>query len=299
MKSLLAATLGILPFAHAAQAAEPPADPPGVFVPDSQWETVSDGYQILEGIAALPDGPVFITDVPAKQLFRLAPDGGRTLVDEQTDRANGLAFGPDGRLFGACMGKPAIVHWDTRTGTKGEIPLPTPANDLAITPAGSLYCTWGAANAIYHLVIADPKPTKVAELPNPNGITLSHDRKELWVGEFYGNTVRAFPILPDGTLGPFRPAFTAKVPPDGKGLLDGMTPLADGRLLAATALGLQILAADKKNLLIPNPTPRRANYVRIVTTPDGKRWIYAAHEKSLLRRQTLLHAPEYPEIRIP
>jgi sugar lactone lactonase YvrE len=288
MKSLLAATLGILPFAHAAQPADPPADPPGVFAPDSQWETLSDGYQILEGIAASQEGTVFITDVPAGQLFRIAPDGPRTLVDQDTQRANGLAFGPDGRLYGACMAKPALVHWDTRTGTKAEIPLPTPANDLAITPAGALYYTWGAANAIYHLAIADPKPTKVADLPNPNGITLSHDRKELWVGEFYGDTVRAFPILPDGTLGPPRPAFKARIPPNGKGLLDGMTPLADGRLLAATALGLQILTADKEPLLIPNPTPRRANYVRIVTTPDGKRWIYAAHEKSLLRRQTLL-----------
>jgi len=100
--------------------------------------------------------------------------------------------------------------------------------------------------------------------------------------------VLAFPILPDEKLGPSRPAFKAKVPPNGKGLLDGMTPLPDGRLLVATALGLQILATDADPILIPNPTSHRANYVRLITSPDGQRWIYAAHEKSVIRRKTSL-----------
>lgn len=259
-----------------------------VFPEGSEWETVSKGHHIVEGIAVAPDGTVFLTDVPDGELFKLDSTGQETLHDGKTAKANGLAFGPDGRLFAACMGAPAITAWNLKAGTRAEIPLPTPSNDLVLTPGGSLYCTWGPANAIYHLSVADPQAIKVAEVKNPNGITLSHDGRELWVGEFTGDTVLAFPILRDGSLGPSRPAFKAKVPANGKGLLDGMTPLPDGRLLAATALGLQILSTDADPVLLANPTAHRANYVRLVTDSEGGRWIYAAHEKTVIRRKTLL-----------
>lgn len=210
------------------------------------------------------------------------------MLDAETSRANGLTFGPDGKLYAACMAEPIILAWDFKTGKTSRIPLPSPANDLAISSGGQLYCTWGAENAVYHLDLADPKPVKAAELPNPNGIALSHDGRELWVGEFFSETVRAFPILAGGRLGPSRAAFKAKVPEDGKGLLDGMTPLADGRLLVGTALGLQILSENAPPVLLPNPTKQRANYVRFVTDAKGQRWIYVAHVKSVLRRRTLL-----------
>ena len=89
-------------------------------------------------------------------------------------------------------------------------------------------------------------------------------------------------------LGRARAGFKAKVPDDGKGLLDGMTRLSDGRLLVGTALGLQILSPDGTSELLPNPTDQRANYVRIITDASGQRWIYAAHVKSVLRRRTSL-----------
>jgi sugar lactone lactonase YvrE len=259
-----------------------------VFPEDSAWETVSSGHEVVEGIAAGADGAVFLTDVPGKELFKLDKDGRETLLDGSTDGANGLATGPDGRLFGACMNTPAIAIWNPETKDRSMIPLPTPANDLAITAAGALFYTWGPSDAVYHLDIANPQPRKLADMPNPNGITISHDGRELFVGEFFGNTVRAFPILDGGKLGPARAAFRAKAPENGKGLLDGMTPLRDGRLLVATALGLQILSTGAEPVVLPNPTDQRANYVRIITDSAGVRWIYAAHVKTVLRRKTLL-----------
>jgi aryl-alcohol dehydrogenase-like predicted oxidoreductase len=166
-----------------------------MFPEGSEWETVSKGHRIVEGIAVAPDGTVYLTDVTDGELFKLEPSGLEKLHDGKTAKANGLAFGPDGRLYAACMGKPAITAWDLNAGTRSEIPLPAPANDLAVTSSGSLYCTWGPANAIYHLSVADPQAIKVAEVKNPNGITLSHGGGELWVGEFTGDTVVAFPIL--------------------------------------------------------------------------------------------------------
>jgi sugar lactone lactonase YvrE len=258
-----------------------------IFAAESSWETVSEGHRIVEGIAWAKD-KLFLTDVPDRELFRIPSGRGQELMDADTGAANGLAVGPDGRLYGACMHRPAIAVWDLETGARSDIALPTPANDLAITTDGGVYYTWGAANAVYRFSLCNPKPVKAADLPNPNGITLSHDGRELWVGEFHGDTVRAFPILDDGQLGASRAAFKAKVPDNGRGLLDGMTPISDGRLLVATALGLQILAKNGEPIVLPNPTAHRANYVRILRMADGRRWIYAAHEKSVLRRKSRL-----------
>lgn len=258
-----------------------------IFAADSTWETVSEGHRIVEGIA-WANGSLYLTDVPERELFRISPDRGQELMNADTGAANGLAIGPDGRLFGACMHRPAIAVWDLKTNVRTDIALPTPANDLAMTADGRVFYTWGAANAVYRFSLSDPKPVKAADLPNPNGITLSHDGRELWVGEFHGDTVLAFAILDDGQLGPSRAALKAKVPDNGRGLLDGMTPLSDGRLLVATALGLQILAENREPIVLPNPTTHRANYVRIIRMADGSRWIYAAHEKSVLRRKSRL-----------
>jgi gluconolactonase len=257
------------------------------FAAGSQWETVGQGYSVVEGIAAR-DGAVYFTDVPAAKLFRLEPDKPEFLLDPATAKANGLAFGSDGILYGACMAEPQIRIWNLKSGARTEIALPSPANDLVISARGFLYCTWGALNVVHYLDLAKPDLVRTIETPNPNGITLNHDGTELFVGQFNGDTVRAFPIQPDGAPGPPREAFKVKVPADGKGLIDGMTPLADGRLLVATALGLQVLSSTAPPVLIPNPTPHRANYVRFITDAAGRRWLYVAHVKSMLRRQTVL-----------
>lgn len=261
------------------------ADETGLFAPGSAWEMVSDGHRVAEGIASAA-GDIFITDVPDGELFRISPDGSESMVDAKTNGANGLAIGPDGQLYGACMHKPVIAVWDPATGERAaDITLPTPANDMAITADGHVFYTWGPANAVFRVSLENPIPVKAAELPNPNGITLSHDGGELWVGEFFGDTVRAYPILDDGRLGPPRNAFKAHVPDDGRGLLDGMTPLPDGRLLAGTALGLQILAENRPAVTLPNPATQRANYTRILTLPDNTRWVYATFVHSVMRRK--------------
>ena len=150
------------------------------FFPDgSQWETVGEGYHVVEGIAA-KNGTIYYTDVPDEELYRLEPGKPEFLMDQSTAKANGLAFGPDGTLYGVCMAEPRITGWNLDTGARVHIPLPSPANDLVITANGHLYCTWGALSAVYHVNLAKPAPVKVAEMPNPNGITLNRDGTEQW-----------------------------------------------------------------------------------------------------------------------
>ncbi len=264
------------------------ADDSTLFPAGSTWETIGNDYNVVEGIAGLPDGSVYFTDVLGDKLLRHLPDGKDEVIDSKTTQANGLAFGPGEKLYSVCMKEPKALVWDLKSGERTEISLACTGNDLVIANNRWLYWTWGPTNSVYRLDLESMKSRKIAEVPNANGITLSHDGRELWVGEFTGKTVQAFPISANGDLGPSRAAFQVKTPENGKGFIDGMIPLADGRLLAATALGLQILSADGSAIVFPNPSTQRANYVRLLTDAAGVHWLYVAHVKSVLRRKTSL-----------
>lgn len=255
-----------------------------IFAVDSSWETISGNHNIVEGIAAASDGTVYVTDVLDDELIRLNPDGSETIIDQATGHANGLATGPDGRLYSVCMMEPRVLIWDLTSGKRESIPLPTPGNDLAITADGRLFYTWGKTNAVYELNLSTREAAKVADVENPNGISLNKKGDELLVGRFSSDTVLAFPILSEKGLGASREAFKVKTPKNGKGMIDGMTPFGDGKILASTALGLQILSPDEDPVVLENPTKQRANYVRFVRDAGGKSWIYASYVKSVLRR---------------
>jgi sugar lactone lactonase YvrE len=93
-----------------ATAAAAPA-PDRVFAEGSEWEVVSSGHRFAEGMACDADGHFYFTDVPANQLFKVERNSGsKTLLDGATGRANGIAFGPDGRLYGCARQQPDVVR---------------------------------------------------------------------------------------------------------------------------------------------------------------------------------------------
>ena len=86
-------------------AAAPAPAPDLVFAEKSEWQVVSTGHRFAEGMAWDADGHFYFTDVPAAQLFKIAAGASeKTLIDGATGRANGIAFGPDGRLYGCASG---------------------------------------------------------------------------------------------------------------------------------------------------------------------------------------------------
>jgi gluconolactonase len=265
-----------------------------VFADKSEWEVISSDHQFAEGMAWDADGHFYFTDVPRGQLFKVERDtGAKTLVDGNTGRANGIAFGPDGRLYGCSSGDRSIYAWDTKTWRKVAVTEGTQSNDIVVLRNGTIFYTEPAAKMVWRLAagtFAREEGTKLAWAPN--GITVSPDQKTLLVAEFDSDTVHGFALNGEGKVtGAGRPAYKLGVPSDGAGKLDGMMVLADGRLLSGTALGTQIAppvgsAAEKSALMIvPSPAGRpRCNYARI--SPDGA-WLYTAYRADLLRRRLL------------
>lgn len=272
-------------------AAAPPA-PDLVFAEASDWEVVSGGHQFAEGMAWDAVGHFYFTDVPRGQLFRVdRATGAKTLLDGATGRANGIAFGPDGRLYGCASGDRCIYAWDPATWQKVKVAEGTASNDLVILRDGTIFYTDPQPRLVWRLEARTFTRSAAAKLDwGPNGIAVSRDERTLLVAEFAGDTVHGFPLGADSRItGPSRPAHRLAVPSDGRGFLDGMTALAGGRLLIGTSLGAQVVPSmdgaggGSRHLVIPSPQGRpRCNYIRV--SPGGE-WLYAAHVAEVLRRR--------------
>jgi sugar lactone lactonase YvrE len=273
-----------------ATAAPAPA-PDRVFAAGSQWEVVSNGHRFAEGMAWDADGHFYFTDVPAGQLFKVdRGSGNKTLLDGTTGRANGIAFGPDGRLYGCASGDRCIYAWDPTSWQKVKVTDGTQSNDITILRDGTIFYTEPGTKLVWRLAARTFEREVGVKLAwEPNGIALSRDEKTLLVAEFNSDTIHGFALGADVRVnGDDRAAYKLGVPSDGVGRLDGMMTLADGRLLIGTALGTQIAPAiaatsSAQHIVIPSPEGRaRNNYVRI--SPD-RAWIYTAYAADILRRR--------------
>ena len=257
-----------------------------------ELEVISSGHQFAEGMAFDGDGNFYFTDVPAGKLYKVDPKGKKELFDGDTGKTNGIAMGPDGKLYGCAGGAMAIHRWDLKTGEKTAIAKGAFSNDIAITKEGRIYFTDPKTSAVWTVSPApEHKLTKAVQLEwRPNGIGLEPQQDGLMVADFFGDTIHRFPIAKDGSLGKSKPYYILDVSKEegkwkDKGLLDGMVVLPSGRLIIGTARGIQFTSRidikDPMHLIIPPFGERpRCNYVRI--SPDGQ-WLYAAFKDDLVR----------------
>src|SRR5690606_17516467 len=97
-------------------------------------------------------GNFYFTDVPRSHLYKVdGNSGARELIDDASGRANGIAFGPDGRLYGCASGDRCIYAWDPATGRKVAIAQGTSSNDIAILRDGTIFYTDPGASMVWRL----------------------------------------------------------------------------------------------------------------------------------------------------
>ena len=80
------------------------------------WEVVSTGHRFTEGPAVNAKGEVFFTDIPNNRVHKIGLDGKVSVWRENTGGANGLMFGPDGRLYACQNGSKRVVSWGEEIG---------------------------------------------------------------------------------------------------------------------------------------------------------------------------------------
>ena len=257
-----------------------------LLAPDAQLEVLASGLDWSEGpVWSRELGAVLFSDVPANHVLQWKEGAGLTVYMKPSGftgvgnysrepGSNGLCFDPAGRLC-FCEHGDRRVSFLTKNGGKRTLAdhfegrrFNSP-NDLCFDKAGNCYFTdppYGlpggpsdkenrelAWNGVYRVAPDGRVSLLTKEMTYPNGIALSPDEKTLYVAQSDGKAAlwKAFPLLPDGTLGPSRVlADVTAMAQSGKfkGGCDGLKVDTSGHLWATGPGGVHIMTPDGRRL---------------------------------------------------
>jgi gluconolactonase len=225
-----------------------------VLIPGEEWQVVSEGHGFTEGPAANAKGEVFFTDIPKSRIHKIGLDGKVSLFAEETGGANGLMFGPDGKLYACANGKKQITAYD-ENGQSNVIAEGIASNDVCVGQNGNLYATDPGNQQIWLIKPGGERRVVDKGINFPNGLRLTPDQSLLLVADMRGQFVWSFHIDDDGSLSAKQPYHHLRIP-DGatETSADGMTLDSEGRLYVATRLGIQFCdQAGRVNGIISKP----------------------------------------------
>ena len=172
--------------------------------------TVQTPKFFTEGPAADAHGDLYFTNVTPNQVLKFTvKDRSLTVVRENSNAANGLAFDREGNLL-ACEGgtedRGRVTRIDLKSGKSTTLaesflgkPLGAP-NDLCLDAAGRIYFTSRSVkpdvanvNSVYR-IDPDGKVSQILSAPDidmPNGIEVTADGKWLYLVESDGRADRS------------------------------------------------------------------------------------------------------------
>ena len=236
-----------------------------ILIPGEDWKVAGDGYRSTDGPAANSSGEVFFNDGRTGKTLKIALDGKATDFLADSHHGAGEAFGPDGRLYAVAAGSDQIIAYGT-DGKPSVITDNLHGNDIVVAADGGMYVTESPqrADLIGKVWYISPKGEKKLVDPNfkfPNGLTLSPDQSQLYVGEYRSRWVYSYQIQSDGSL-TLKQKFDDLYVPDSAddSAADGMRVDRDGRLYVTTRAGIQVCdQAGRLIAIIPTPNGRVSN----------------------------------------
>jgi gluconolactonase len=278
---------------------------PGVVAPGVEPELVQEGYMFTEGPLGTTDGGLYFTDLrEANRIYRLDASGKISVVRENSNGTNGLAFTRSGDLVGAegsgkRISKIAPDGKATElTRGDGEKPLMAP-NDLIADANGGIYFTDpgprplvpGRKAYLYYLPAGATKAVALDDgIVRPNGLILTLDAKTLIVADTVGDTLFAFDVQPNGTVRNKRPFIRLRDIPQGEESgADGIAIDRDGRIYVTTITGVQVFDKTGEYLGTIRVARRPSN---IAFSGPGNRTLYITAREGLYRVQTLTQGPD-------
>lgn len=247
------------------------------------FELVTDGLQFPEGPIVMADGSIILTEIKAKTLTRVTPDGKKETVVETGGGPNGAAIGPDGAIWITNNG--GAFEWLDVQGM--TIPGPTPAshtggmiqrydlksgkletvyeacegrrlvgpNDLVFDKHGGFWftdhgCSTPEGRKFGGIYYAKTDGSLISRqrdhLISPNGIGLSPDESVVYAADTQLGRLWAFDVESPGVLSPTVGFGPGRVICNLQGyqLLDSLAVEADGKVCVATIINGGITAFD-------------------------------------------------------
>ncbi len=251
----------------------------------------------LEGPVFLPGGDLLFSDVQGSRVLRREARG-RIAEAFRLEGLNpgGMALGPDGRLYIAAAnatGGGAVISVQL-DGTEQRTIVPESAgfapNDVTFDAKGGFYFSDArgsigeATGGVWYVGPggAPPKPV-IRNLAVANGIALSPDGKQLWVGEFALGRLYRITLKDATTPAPFGATtayhFTGPAPDSMRVDASGQLYVAmygQGRILIFSPSGLpigQILLPGRdagRNLNLTSMAIRPGTREMAIVTSDGE-----------------------------
>ena len=241
---------------------------------DAEPEQLVSGFQFTEGPVWLPDGTLLFSDIPANRIYRWTPGAAQAEVyREPSGHSNGLTLDREGRLI-ACEHDRRVSRTEASGSTttladryQGKR-LNSP-NDIVVKSDGSIYFTdppYGLPrqeegkeldyNGVFRLAPDGTLTLLDDSFERPNGLAFSPDERTLYVDDSYGGHIRAFDVLPDGTLANGR-VFAELVDPDKAGVPDGMKVDVEGNVFCTGPGGIWVFDPSGRLLgrIVPPEQP--------------------------------------------
>lgn len=215
------------------------------------FELVTDGLRFPEAPVVMADGSVIVTEIEAGQITRCLPDGSKQVVAVTGGGPNGLAIGPDGKLYCCNNGgfewnrnngmlAPHGIAKDYDGGRIERIDMDTGAvevlyksgdhgvilrgpNDIVFDDQGGFWFTDHGkvdyetrCHDVVGIFYAKADGSFIEEVifpsQNPNGIGLSPDGKTLYAAETFTCRLMKFNIIGAGKVDDAAGAGGAGIP---------------------------------------------------------------------------------------
>jgi sugar lactone lactonase YvrE len=231
----------------------------------AEVERLAGDFQFTEGPVWHPDGYLFFSDIPANTIYQWTPGSPQaTVYREPSHHSNGLTLDRQNRLL-ACEHDRRV----SRTEPDGTvIPIAeryqgnrlNSPNDIVVKSDGSIYFTdppYGLPkqsegkeldfNGVFRLATDGTLTLLDDTFVRPNGLAFSPDEKTLYVDDSAEMHVRAFDVLPDGTLANGR-LFADLRDPGQDGVPDGMKVDLAGNIFCTGPGGIWLLSPEGETL---------------------------------------------------
>jgi sugar lactone lactonase YvrE/enterochelin esterase-like enzyme len=223
--------------------------------PAEDWQLIPGTYKFTEGPAADAGGNVFFCDLYDGKIYKIDAEGKVSLFAANTQGANGLVVGTDGRLYAAQSVAKRVVAYNVADGKEEVIAEDVEGNDLEVSSAGGLYVTESNRHRITYISPKREKRVVDTGLNFPNGLALTPDQGQLVVADMKTRHLFAFRVEADGSLTSKQPYFTLTAPANATDAsANGVAVDAEGRVYSATSIGVQVCdPAGRVNAILRPP----------------------------------------------
>jgi gluconolactonase len=242
-----------------------------IISPSEPIQHLADGFGGAQGPAEGPlwwkeGGHLLFSDIHNNRRMKYEPGRGVSVGLEPTNRANGLTRDLQGRLI-ACEHDSRRV---TRQEPNGSITVIANSfqgrrlnrpNDVVVKSDGCIYFTdpwtspaapeeWDLTFSGVYRVTPDlgTMTLLIGDFVLPNGLAFSPDEQVLYINDTRRGHIRAFELLPNGTLAKHTERVFVDLRGDEPGVPDGMKVDTEGNVYCGGAGGIWIMDRNGKKL---------------------------------------------------